>query len=166
MKKSIYIFATSGLMLLLAACGAAETATVQNNFVTATSTVSPPDTSTPEPAMTEETMVTEKPMATEEIVVKEPTATTEVMPTEEMAVPTEEVAEAATEEMMAGDKEEMAEQVNNMPQPTEAQQQLLSSLPVVGTPPELNNEIWLNSDPLQLADLRGNVVIVEFWTYG
>ena len=151
MKKIIYIFTVSGLMLLLAACGATGTTTGQNEVVTATSTVSLPDTPTsePEPPMAEETMATEEPMvteeatATEEPVIKEPTATTEIMPTEEI----------------------MAEQVD-MPRPTEAQQQLLASLPIIGTPPELNNEVWLNSDPLKLANLQGQVVIVEFWTYG
>ena len=58
-------------------------------------------------------------------------------------------------------------EVMTQPQgPTEAQQQLLASLSVKGTPPELNNEVWLNSDPLKLSDLRGKVVIVEFWTFG
>ncbi len=50
--------------------------------------------------------------------------------------------------------------------PTEAQQRLLDSLTVKGQPAELFNEVWLNSPPLKLADLRGKVVIVEFWTYG
>ena len=37
----------------------------------------------------------------------------------------------------------------------------------VGVPaPDINNEIWLNSQPLQLSDLRGKVVMVEFWTFG
>ena len=36
-----------------------------------------------------------------------------------------------------------------------------------GSPaPEISNEIWLNSEPLRLADLRGKVVMVEFWTFG
>lgn len=49
---------------------------------------------------------------------------------------------------------------------TPAQQQLLARLPALGTAPELQNEIWFNSDPLQLSALRGKVVMVEFWTYG
>lgn len=37
----------------------------------------------------------------------------------------------------------------------------------IGMPaPEINNDTWLNSEPLRLADLRGKVVIVEFWTFG
>jgi len=36
-------------------------------------------------------------------------------------------------------------------------------------PPELTQrglEDWLNSEPLTLAGLRGQVVLIEFWTYG
>ncbi len=37
----------------------------------------------------------------------------------------------------------------------------------VGTPaPDLTNETWLNSAPLRLADLKGHVIMVEFWTFG
>ncbi len=36
-----------------------------------------------------------------------------------------------------------------------------------GPAPELTNEVWLNSDhPLQLADLRGKVVLIDMWTFG
>jgi len=42
-----------------------------------------------------------------------------------------------------------------------------ATLPDLGLAPELTNETWLNVDsPLRLADLRGNVVIVEMWTFG
>jgi hypothetical protein len=37
----------------------------------------------------------------------------------------------------------------------------------IGQPaPEITGERWINSEPLSLAQLRGRVVFVEFWTYG
>jgi len=40
--------------------------------------------------------------------------------------------------------------------------------PLPGGPlaPELKNETWLNSEPLTRADLRGSVVLIDFWTFG
>ena len=36
----------------------------------------------------------------------------------------------------------------------------------LGEAPELRNEVWLNTDaPLRLADLRGQVVLLEMWTF-
>jgi hypothetical protein len=36
-----------------------------------------------------------------------------------------------------------------------------------GPAPELNNEVWLNvSQPLRLSDLRGQVVLLDMWTFG
>ena len=41
-----------------------------------------------------------------------------------------------------------------------------SNLPIEGTMPELNGAVeWLNSPPLTRAQLRGKVVLVDFWTY-
>lgn len=40
-------------------------------------------------------------------------------------------------------------------------------LPDLGPAPDITNEVWLNTDqPLNLAALRGRVVLVEFWTFG
>lgn len=32
--------------------------------------------------------------------------------------------------------------------------------------PKITGAEWLNSKPLTTADLKGRVVLVEFWTYG
>lgn len=32
--------------------------------------------------------------------------------------------------------------------------------------PEVAGENWLNSKPLTIAELKGRVVLVDFWTYG
>lgn len=34
------------------------------------------------------------------------------------------------------------------------------------TAPEIAGENWLNSKPLTMAELKGRVALVEFWTYG
>jgi thiol-disulfide isomerase/thioredoxin len=40
-------------------------------------------------------------------------------------------------------------------------------IPDLGRAPEIENEIWLNTDsPQPLASLKGKVVLVEFWTFG
>lgn len=40
------------------------------------------------------------------------------------------------------------------------------NLPNLGEAPPIENMVWLNSDPMTLEDLRGKVVLVEFWTFG
>jgi len=32
--------------------------------------------------------------------------------------------------------------------------------------PELASAAWINSAPIRLQELRGKVVLLEFWTYG
>ncbi len=40
-------------------------------------------------------------------------------------------------------------------------------LPDLGPAPELTSEVWLNSDgALRLSNLRGKVVLLDFWTFG
>lgn len=49
---------------------------------------------------------------------------------------------------------------------------LLLSLPLPATAtdgavaPPITSNVWLNSEPLTIASLRGKVVLVEFWTFG
>jgi thiol-disulfide isomerase/thioredoxin len=44
---------------------------------------------------------------------------------------------------------------------------LQSADAMLGKPaPEITNATWLNGAPLRIADLRGKVVMVEFWTFG
>jgi thiol-disulfide isomerase/thioredoxin len=43
----------------------------------------------------------------------------------------------------------------------------IADLPDLGVAPELTGiSAWINSGPLELRQLRGNVVLVHFWTFG
>jgi hypothetical protein len=36
-----------------------------------------------------------------------------------------------------------------------------------GVAPEIENQVWLNVDqPLRIRELKGNVVLLDFWTFG
>ena len=42
-----------------------------------------------------------------------------------------------------------------------------ADLPDLGEAPDLNNEVWLNTDrPVRLAAVRGKVVLIDMWTFG
>src|SRR3989338_7092842 len=41
-----------------------------------------------------------------------------------------------------------------------------SSLPNLGAAPELTGtQGWINSEPLKIEELKGKVVMIDFWTY-
>lgn len=40
------------------------------------------------------------------------------------------------------------------------------AIPLGKAAPEIAGSSWINSTPLTINDLRGRVVLVEFWTYG
>jgi len=84
---------------------------------------------------------------------------------QKLFIPTVESERAEMVDAMQKESVNLAEEVAVVG-PSPEQRQLLAGLEVVGAPPELFNQVWLNSEPLKLADLRGKVVIVEFWTYG
>lgn len=41
-----------------------------------------------------------------------------------------------------------------------------AEIPIGRAAPELAVGAWINSEPLTLQQLRGRVVLVDFWTYG
>ena len=52
-------------------------------------------------------------------------------------------------------------------QPTAPPQIIRAELGDFGLAPELENEIWLNTEqPLRLENLRGKVVLIDMWTFG
>ena len=64
-----------------------------------------------------------------------------------------------------------APQRDNIQADTAAEEPIASepavNLPDLGEAPELTNEVWLNVEqPLRLADLRGQVVLLDMWTFG
>ncbi len=110
--------------------------------------------------------VVEEEMAEDEVEVTEE-AEVEVMQEEEPTEMGEDVAEEAMVEDEMDDTAMEEEVAMEEPSgPTPQQQALLDRMTVIGQPPELHNETWLNSEQLKLAELDGKVVLVEFWTFG
>ena len=62
-------------------------------------------------------------------------------------------ADSAGQSALAADA---PEQENAVPNP----------LPDGPLAPELKNDVWLNTGPLTTTDLRGHVVLIDFWTFG
>jgi hypothetical protein len=52
-------------------------------------------------------------------------------------------------------------------QPTSEPERPSLDLPDQGEAPEILNEVWVNANaPVTLANSRGKVVLLEFWTFG
>jgi hypothetical protein len=68
---------------------------------------------------------------------------------------------------LTGSPAEQAEVEPTQAEPVEQTEPTAAPLPDLGVAPELENEVWLNVDaPLRLADLRGQVVLLDMWTFG
>lgn len=51
--------------------------------------------------------------------------------------------------------------------PTVTAEPAAAALPIIGPAPAWDNDVWINSEtPLPLEDLRGKVILLEFWTFG
>ncbi|WP_420629586.1 hypothetical protein [Candidatus Leptofilum sp.] len=69
----------------------------------------------------------------------------------------------AAEEASSGEVEVLAS--GTVVPPTRGE--VVVDLPDMGEAPEFLNEVWLNSDgQVTLAEQRGKVVLLEFWTFG
>ena len=103
-----------------------------------------------------------KPAETETAQGETPSAGADTQPAEVEVTPARTPAATAEAEVQTSATGEAVADLG----PTEEQVRLLAELENFGTAPELHNDAWLNSEPLSLADLRGHVVMVEFWTFG
>lgn len=101
----------------------------------------------------------------DETAAPEPEAADEQMPAVEMDQSSAQQALIAAATHTARDVARTARETPT-PQSTAVPQTLADLLPHLGEAPELANEVWINSEPLRMTDLRGKVVLVEFWTFG
>lgn len=159
MKSSFWIVAVfSTLLLILASCNtsqppAAEPAAVEAPEVETGGVVDEADGEMEdEPEMVEEMAevsvdsVADEPSASE-VAAMEKAAAGAIR--DEERAPTFRGAEAEDVEVEADEVKSLADY-----------------LPILGPAPEIiNGENWINSDPLTLEQLKGKVVLIEFWTY-
>lgn len=88
----------------------------------------------------------------------------EVIPVEEAAAVEEAVVTEAppTAEVIVTEAPAVEEVIVEETQPEEN----ADWLPELGPAAEIDNDVWINSPPLTMAELKGKVVLVEFWTFG
>ena len=95
-----------------------------------------------------------------------PAATEPVAVATQATEPTPLVVETPEKETSVVEPQPVEEITEEAAGPTDEQQWVLDGLPSLGEAPELRNDVWLNSEPLRLADLRGQVVLLDMWTFG
>jgi thiol-disulfide isomerase/thioredoxin len=84
-----------------------------------------------------------------------------------LAAPGEEGPAGAEANKPAGEELEATPQAPDPALEQPQAPQVLVELEDFGPAPELRNDVWLNVDaPLRLADLRGQVVLLDMWTFG
>lgn len=154
-------FLTLGLVFLLAACTGVEASPARLPV----EVVQPASDSVEANISAADDMEAEQPQAAPLVAVEQPAA---IEPVAEEAVSTDmdEMGVAAEAAASARAEATPEETLASEPGPTPEQLELLAGLQAKGIPPELHNQVWLNSEPLKLAELHGKVVIVEFWTFG
>jgi len=79
------------------------------------------------------------------------------------------LAACTSPSLQAGQSAQIQEQgpLPGAGQTEQGKQPVKADLEDLGPAPELANEVWLNTDqPLRLQDLRGNVVLLDMWTFG
>jgi hypothetical protein len=155
-----------GLLLLAAACSAPELPAVPEltgDTQTAGEPIELAPTSTEStPAETPTARLVVTPAETEAVQGETPSTGADTQPAEVEVTPTRTPAATAEAKAQTPATGEADADLG----PTEEQVRLLAELESYGPAPELHNDVWLNSEPLSLADLRGQVVMVEFWTFG
>jgi cytochrome c biogenesis protein CcdA/thiol-disulfide isomerase/thioredoxin len=73
---------------------------------------------------------------------------------------------SANQGMMAANPAMMSANPSMIMQATPGKVAAEMALPIEGTLPSLDGAVtWLNSPPLSIAELKGKVVLIEFWTY-
>ena len=151
MTKNIARTSVGLLALLVAATGCALPASPTKTAVSTSTQVATIAVEATQPADGETATAAPLPIATEPavaaIVAAESTPLVVKMPEKETPVVEPQPADGIVE-------------------PTDEQQWVLDGLPGLGEAPELRNDVWLNSEPLRLAGLRGQVVLLDMWTFG
>ena len=166
-RMSLIVFSAALLVLALACGPAAQTETETVGPVA--SPTSAPAVNAAEPTAAAEQPVAETPSPPAQEPVRDSSAADNPAPPETAADPTaapeaEPVPTATTTiQELAAVVEANPVAETEEPEPTAAVERERAEGPLAADP--VGIQTWINSDPLTLEQLRGKVVLVDFWTY-